>query len=424
MRVPASSKAVALGAALALTLSMGAQAAHAAHAAPTAAPAAAPTPTGFALGAQAYGLTARGGDLPTLPGRVGYAGIGCTDKAGISKERQVADVDLGPLGSVEGIRSTLNTVAKGKRVAANAQSTVADVKLGGGALGALSLSAVTTKVVAAKTASGFKADTSVSALIKLKLPGLPAQTLPVPTTGDPIVIPGVLRISLGKVVERQTASGAFARSDGLVVEILATNTFVSVGSATAQIDAGAVSGLFRGKGSPEEISVAQGLIQGPPQLRGNLPCVGTGGEVRSNGVANVDLGPIDLSAVSTRVLGTQGSKTASGFTEGKIARLDLGDLTIRGIVGRANVSRTGAKVTSTVAGTRVAKISFNGENLTIPEDNVLEIPGVARLEARVVERTATGVSVSALKLTVLGGSPAAGATVLLGHAEMYIGRAG
>lgn len=391
------------------------------HAAP--AQAAAPTPTNYGLGAQAFGLTARGGDLPTLPGRVGYVGLGCTNKAGITKQRNIANLDLGATGGVKGISSSVATRAAGKTVTSQAVSKVAEVRLGGSGIGSLSLEAVTTKATARKTVRGYAADATVAALIKLKLPGQASQTLPVPTTGDPIVIPGLLRISLAKTTERHTSSGAYASSQGLVIELLLTDTVVTVGQASARIDAGVVSGVFRGTAAPERVSAAGGLIEGPPQLRGNLGCVGTGGKIRSNGIANADLGPLKLSALSTRVLGTQGAKTARGFTEGKVARVDLGDLVIRGIVGRANVSRTGAKVTSSPNGTTVAKVSFQGETLEFPRNDILTIPGVARLRQHVVERSANGIEVTALELTVLGGSAQAGATVQLGYAQMAIGRA-
>ena len=50
---------------------------------------------------------------------------------------------------------------------------------------------------------------------------------------------------------------------------------------------------------------------------------------------------------------------------------------------------------------------------------MLEIPGVAKLERHVVTRTATGIKVVALRITLLDGS---GAVINLGEAQLQIRR--
>ncbi len=57
--------------------------------------------------------------------------------------------------------------------------------------------------------------------------------------------------------------------------------------------------------------------------------------------------------------------------------------------------------------------------MTFPRTGVLEIPGIAKLERRVATRTATGIKVVALRITLLDGS---GAVVDLGEAQLQIRR--
>ena len=69
--------------------------------------------------------------------------------------------------------------------------------------------------------------------------------------------------------------------------------------------------------------------------------------------------------------------------------------------------------------TRLGSITAGGKTVTFPPTGVLEIPGVARLEQHVVSRTAHGIKVVALRVTLLDGS---GAVINLGEAALQIGR--
>jgi hypothetical protein len=96
-----------------------------------------------------------------------------------------------------------------------------------------------------------------------------------------------------------------------------------------------------------------------------------------------------------------------------------GQLVVRAVVGKAHVSRTPQGVVTSARGTRLGSVTASGTTLSFPPTGVLEIPGLAKLERRVVTRTAQGIDVIALRITLLDGS---GAVIDLGEARMRIDR--
>ncbi len=93
------------------------------------------------------------------------------------------------------------------------------------------------------------------------------------------------------------------------------------------------------------------------------------------------------------------------------------NVVIRGIVAQANVKRAHGDVVRNAAGTTVGEVTVNGETRSFPDTDVLEIPGVARLERHIVRRTTNGIQVTALRVTLLDGS---GAVLNLGQARLTI----
>lgn len=93
------------------------------------------------------------------------------------------------------------------------------------------------------------------------------------------------------------------------------------------------------------------------------------------------------------------------------------------MAGRANVNWVkGEPLHKNIKGSHILSISSNGSPQTIPSSGVLEIPGVAKLEQNVVTTTKRGISVTALRITVLGGTQV-GSVINLGHAKVSFTRA-
>ena len=68
----------------------------------------------------------------------------------------------------------------------------------------------------------------------------------------------------------------------------------------------------------------------------------------------------------------------------------------------------------------IGTITANGQEQTFPDSDVIEIPGVARLERNIVKKIKNGLSVTALRITLLDGS---GAVANLGEGKFYVKRA-
>ena len=94
---------------------------------------------------------------------------------------------------------------------------------------------------------------------------------------------------------------------------------------------------------------------------------------------------------------------------------------VDGIVGEAHVTRHGNKVTRNTNGSTVGTITANGEPQSFPDTGVLEIPGVAELEPRVVQKIPGGIKVVGLRITLLDGT---GAVIDLATAKIRIEKSG
>ncbi len=139
-----------------------------------------------------------------------------------------------------------------------------------------------------------------------------------------------------------------------------------------------------------------------------------------------DLSVIDLGGQATateakpRQMGEQSARKASGFERAAIKEATFGGgaVVVRGIVASANVWREGSKVRRNTDGTAIGSITANGEEQDIPDPGeTLEIPGVATFQTVITDRTRNGISVTALRVTLLDGT---GAVIDLGQAELKI----
>ena len=147
-------------------------------------------------------------------------------------------------------------------------------------------------------------------------------------------------------------------------------------------------------------------------------------------MAFASAGQLVASGLRGRSFGEQSdSGAASAWTEGSVANLKLGPLTIKGIVGRANVAqnKSGEITKNNIKGSSIAEIVVDGESQggfgpgeagQIPVD---EIPGVAKIQLFVKDKTNRGMRVSAVVITMLPDTPGL-SVVRLGNAAAHIKR--
>jgi hypothetical protein len=379
--------------------------------------------TTFAFQSSGYGTRVIGGQVPAGSSTTGFQSINCTNQAGQDRTNDVADAQVPGLGTASGVKTRVWTTEKDGVVASHARHTIAQLTLASSGLGSLSLDAIRSEAKAFHDGSGFHATTATSiGGITFTPPTGPAQTFPAPTPDQPIAIPGLATIYLGKSVTRHNQDAATANAFALRIDVDASGSLVRVAHSHASIDGGLTDGIFRGHSNATRVVQAlSGMAHSGPNPLSKMPCVGTGGDTPTKTLAGVDLGGhLVVTGLSSSQRASQ-DNGAHGYERAKVAKLDLGggQLVVNAIVGKANVRRTAKGWVRTAKGTRIGSITANGQTQTFPPTGVIEIPGVAKLERRVVTRTKHGISVVALRITLLDGT---GAVINLGEAQLRIGR--
>ncbi|WP_346386888.1 choice-of-anchor P family protein [Nocardioides sp.] len=370
--------------------------------------------TQFALKAAGYGTRVEGGQLPVVSGQTAYAVIGCTNKAGMVRKNYEAAVTLPGLGTVDGVRTKTWTSINYKKhkVAVNSVHNVAKVVLGG----TLTIAAVKSHSTTWHDRKGFhtRAETSIGSI------KVGAQSFPIPTPNQPITIPGVAKISLGMHKTKKDSDGASTYAEAVQVKLLLTDTVVRIAHTAALMGRGITYGRFHGSANGTQVrALADNVKSGPTPLSW-MPCQGTHGVVKTKSVLGVDLaGQIVVGAVENQQMGKQNLKKATGFEQSTVAAITLGPLTINAIKARANVTRLkGGKMIANADGTTIGEIVVNGDVTPIPDPGqAIEIPGLLKLEANVVDKMKYGIDVVAIRITLLDGT---GAVIDLGHAKMEI----
>ncbi|MFC4784506.1 choice-of-anchor P family protein [Nocardioides sp. MAHUQ-72] len=382
-------------------------------------------PTAFALQTSGFGTRVRGGQVPAGSDDTAYTVIACTNKAGLTRQNHVAEETLPGVGKASEITTKVWTTQSRKGVVTSrSRNSVARVVLADSPLGSLSIDGLRSVSKAWHDSSGFHSSTktSIGSITLTPAAGDPQQ-LDLPTPDQPLEVPGLATISLGKSHKSAGSGGAKATAEVLRIDVTASGSRARIGHTYAEIDGGVKSGIFGGFASGLRANAADSNITTGRTPYQPMPCQGTGGETEVSSTAAVDLGgQIVVGAVESRQRAEQTRKRAGGFEQGRVASIDIGDgaLVVKGIVGRVNVHRTGDhlhKLVRNIKGTTIGSITADGEPQTFPDTGVLEIPGVARLESSIKHKIKGGMAVTALRITLLDGT---GATINLGQAKLFV----
>ncbi|GAA3830313.1 choice-of-anchor P family protein [Nocardioides panacisoli] len=383
-------------------------------------------PVGFGMAAFGFGAKIKGGDLPIGSGPIARAIVACNNVAGITRDNATASVDLPGLGTIEGVETKVWTRKSGDTVSTYARHTIADVVLFENVAGKLTITGISSWVRAWHDATGFHTDAKTNVLgLKYKPPGLPAQTLPLPSLGQPIKIPGVATIGLGGSTQVHGKHRALSEATGLRVHLDATNTTVALARAVARMGE-APEGVFGGIAYGLKASVLGDIVGVGATPQVFMPCAGTDGQVLSSSIVSVPIpGVLDagVGEVSEKTMHT--AKANSAWEKATIADVDLlgGAVHIEGVQARAFVKRIKGKraLIRNAIGTHTAVITINGTSYDLDQltANPIEIPGLVKIEGNLVKKLKGGLEVTALRVTLLDGS---GAVVDLGVARTRVGR--
>ncbi len=378
--------------------------------------------TGFALNAAGYGTLVSGGRVPASSDNTAFTVIGCTVRAGVARSNFEAEVQVPGLGTVSAVRTRVWTEKKGSVVSSYSTHSIAEVLLAESPLGSLSIEGVTSLSRAFHDGRKFRTQTRTSIARILFTPpgGGEAQELDLPTPGQPLVIPGLASIAIGSSVEAKILDGVRAAADAIDIKVFPSGTRSRIAHTATRIQRGAPFGTFRGfsagvraRGLDDNVGVGRTPLS-------VMPCKGTKGKEQTKAAARVNLGDqIVVRGVDTRQKATQTKRFGGGYEMAEIAKVDLGDgaLVINAIVAKANVTRKGKSLVRNTKGTTVGSIVANGTTYSFPETGVLEIPGLVKIQDTIVRRIKNGISVIALRITLLDGT---GATLDLGIAEFQV----
>jgi hypothetical protein len=394
--------------------------------APSPANAVTTTPTAYALGGGGFGTLVRGGQAPANSAPTAYAAIGCTNRAGVTKTGHVAAAKVPGLGTVSGVSTKVWTESAGDTVSSYSRHTTEDLVIASSDVGSLHVEGITTKTRAWHNSTGYHAAGNVDiSSITFKPSGGDTQNVEIPTPGNPVTVPGLAKLTIGSIAKSVGSSSARVGADGLVAKVFRSDTEAHVSHAQSQIAGKVALGLFHGRSYAEKGNGVQGNVTNGAHPLLFMACQGTRGLVQKRSIVGVNLGDQvqldgDLRAEQSA---TNATKAASGYEQSSVAKADMGNgqVVATGIVGRANVTRLNSGVKSDIKGSTIGKVLVNGQERQFPDSGVMEIPGVAKLEQNVVKRYKTGISVIALRVTLLDGS---GAVFNFGFAELKIGRSG
>lgn len=378
------------------------------------------TRTEFAFRANGYGTSARGGEVPVGSDRTALSSIACTSLAGKVNRNFVAESEVPGLGTVRGVSSRVTTTRKDGVTASTSVHKVAEVILAESQLGRLTIDGVVSRTRAANDGRAFDAtaETQIAGITFTPAAG-PPQTLPIPSPGQPVEIPGVAVLTVGRTIEKETRENARAYAVGLTIKVVPTDTVVKLARSAAKLERGFKTGIFQGSGVPVKANVLGELAQVGRVITQVMPCVGTGGQLVEADAADVDLGEqVLVDGASARQKGEQDARRATGMESSSVAELNVGDqLVVEAIRSRVEVTRLASGKLSRRATASLGSITLGGEPQSLDELGELEIPGVAKIQTGLRKKIEDGIRMIGVRITLLDGT---GAVIDLATSKLAI----
>ncbi len=367
------------------------------------------TRTPFAFRANGYGTSASGGMVPVGSDRTALSSIACTSDAGKAHRNFVAESEVPGLGTVRGVYSRVSTSQKKGVTTSSSIHRVAEIVLADTPLGSLTIDGVESTTSAFHDSEGFHATAqSDIAGISFTPPGGEPQSLDIPSADQPITIPGVAVIELGRTIEKETKDDARAYAVGLVIKVIPTETTVKVARSVAKIEKGYKSGIFHGSGVPAKAKVLGELVEVGKVINQVMPCTGTDGELDPMDAADVNLADeITVEGASARQKGKQTKRKAVGMEASSVAELDLGgQLVVEAIKSKVKVKRMANGKLKRNARASFGAITLGGEPQSLDQLGELEIPGLAKIQTGLKKKIKGGIRIVGVRVTLLDGTGA------------------
>jgi hypothetical protein len=406
----------------------------------------------------AYATLVQGNGPGVQSGRTAFSWLDCTRLTGLnpsntrSAHEDIAGIDLpadDPQVQVGAATSTSRTYRKDGTVGTVSTNKIAKVVLGGTAA-KITITGLTTEARAWAAKNG-KLGSSATAHGGVSLQGatgnpqldaaLAQASNPLSDLLGNIPLDGQSIPGLGTIYVSHTYHGVhetYANSNATVLRIVLEggDTTVTVGRSWARINRDMPAGVFQGSGYGVDIPKVAGGVAHVGRLANQpIGCQGTHGRVRENDLAGFDpghTGQLEIDAISGQAWGVQ-KRTgyAKAWTQGRVAKLVLGPLTVEGVVGKATVTQTSSGKIRKSATFSIGRLLQDGkEQGAIPDPGQDIVIGdgnghdLAKLRFGVKRQTRRAIAITALRIELLEGLDGApiGTVIRLGNARTAIKR--
>ena len=423
--------------------------------------------TDYGFQGTAYGTQVLSQGSGLTSGKSAFSVVSCTRLVGEQSDEHLAAITLpaqDPSIQVQGISSANETFRRPKKGidgAIRSTNSITRVVLGSSSTPQLEFDGLTTTSTAWATTTGKLKAKNVLDAGQLSLTGItdPGDNSPLGQLFDGlnggidqlvqvlqqnaggIEIPGLGMVSLGYVRHSEHKNFAVAASFVIRVKLYGADgveggnddTLVGIGHSRARINRDVPLAVMGGVGYGANAELLDGIVSVGKLGEQPLLCPGTRGKVFTSPLAGLDFPLQDnqFSAAGLRgkAFGDQDRRKAVAWTEGDVADLTLGPLELKGVVGRVNLemNRDGKIVKRNIKGSSIGEVLVNGESQgsfdpsTAGQIPPVEIPGVARIDFFVKDKTTRGLRVSAVVITLADGSPGV-SEIRLGNAAAVLKR--
>jgi hypothetical protein len=397
----------------------------------------------YLLAASGYGTRITSPEVGLQSGPTSYSVIGCAKASGISEQNQLNATDLNGQVQVGTVKTWQRSMVSQGSSISRSVTTVASADLGSSTFG-LRITGLRSISDARANPAGKLSASNEFTFASIAPRG--ALTLPAPLTqpadvilrslveNGPLTIPGFGRISLGESSTTAGASYARATGAGMLVHLFGSDGLdntnddsdVNLTRSYALISKQAPYGVLTGGSWGVDATALGGLTTVGRNPFSSVHCQGTGGRVQTESLAGLNLAgqnQLVLNNLRNRVYGKQGLPRGgvTAWDESTLSSANLGGgaLRISGIRAYAKVVRTSANRYTPTSAQSIAAITVNGTTQRVPSPGQsITIPNVARVEVPRPVKRVNGVKVTAVRITLLGGS-AANTVINLGNAEVY-----
>ena len=358
----------------------------------------------FSHTGDAYGTQVKLGST-VKSGPTALVTVGCGAEAGVHKENTVLDVDLLPVGFTGTVRTTADTSSGPTRTRFTAETE--RVVLLGGLITADLVRAVSTIT---HDGSAFQASGAESTFVNLRVAGDSISATPPPNTK--IALAGFGSVTLNEQVKSVGTKKASLTVRMIHVTIsqanllgIAVGTDIIVSHARSTLT-GPVTAFLDGKAYGTSANLVGSTIQSGPSALVTMPCLGTGGVLKTNEIALVNLpGIITSGTVYSTAQGTVSSGSASGEMTSRVQGVNVlnGFITADVVKADAHASSDGTTPSFSDQGSGLVNLSIAGHP-TITADakpnTKVSLPGLGTLYIHRVIQNPDSIEVRMIELKV------------------------